>query len=185
MTVLLTWSENSGDIGYSEFDGGASASGSETTSKTVYLRHDSDNTVTSCMLYCVPKTGTYEGDTTSVDDFAELLSWGNSSGASDFGGIQINFDAVGGFSGGTSWGMSESQKTSTDGLKYTIRTGVGDSLANAILLPVEMSSNLITPGEIPTLVEDARMQIRIKVPANEGDTGARQFSIVLSYEPPV
>jgi hypothetical protein len=182
MPALITWSLENNDIGYSELSASGLASNGENTSvTTIFLRHDSATDLTACKLYFVPKTGTYTGDATAADDFSELLAWGDDTDASDFGGIQVNFDAVGVWSGGATWDMSESVKTSPDGLKYTIRTGVGDSLANGISLPVEMSSSMTTLGELPAGVTDIRFQIRVKVPSSEGSTGTRQFSPVLSY----
>jgi hypothetical protein len=177
--VSVTWSITSGGVSATSFDEGSAANGSTTDATTIYIRHDGVNPITNCRLYIVPKL-TYTGDFTSADDFSELLEAGDGSTANTFGGIQLNFDATGSFSGGSTWDMSHTQKTSSDALKYTVRTGVGDSPANGILLPSEMSASMTTDGEIPAGV-NAAFQIRLKVPTAEDTLGTRQFDMILKF----
>ncbi len=181
MAVLITWSSLAGGTAIASLDHGSSGNGTNTTAQEIFVRHDGDNTITNCAFYFAQKTGTYTGDVTAADDFSELLEWGDASTAGAWGGIQINMDATGGFSGGSTWDMSETQKTSVDGLKYTVRTGKGHNSANSVLLATTMSSSMTTAGELPADVTDASFQLRLKIPSTEDTAGVRQFSQVLVY----
>jgi hypothetical protein len=77
--------------------------------------------------------------------------------------------------------MSESQKTSSDGYKFTMRTGVGDASGNAVTLSEKMSASMSVDGTIPNAVTSATFQIRIKIPTDEDTAGVRQFDQVLKY----
>lgn len=178
--VAVTWSTTAGGVTTTSFDEGNSANGATTTATRIYIRHDGVNPITNCRLYIVPRL-TYSGDFTAVDDFAELLAAGNALTANTFGGVQLNFDATGGFSGGDTWGMSESQKTASDALKYTIRTGVGDTASTGILLPMQMSASMTEDGVIPAGVTDASFQVRLKIPTDEDTLGVRQFDMILKF----
>jgi hypothetical protein len=181
MSVTITWSLSAGGSAEADIAHGNSSNGSNTTSKRIFLKHDGVNSITGCAFYFVQKSGSYSGDFTAADDFTELLEWGDGADADAFGGIQVNMDAINSFSGGSTWGMDFSQKTSVDGLKFTARTGVANSLANAFTLSKNMSSSMSVDGEIPTGLNDASFELRIKVPVDEGTAGARQFGQVLKY----
>lgn len=181
MAVLITWSTTAGGAGITNVNHGTSANGSNTSAQQVYIRHDGVNEITGCAFYFAQKSGSYTGSFTASTDFNELLAWGDGNTASAFGGVQINMDAEGSFSGGATWGMSEAQKTSTDGYKFTLRTGTGDNISNAVTLSEKMSASMSVNGTIPAGVNTATFQIRVKVPTDEDTAGTRQFDQVLKY----
>lgn len=181
MAVSITWSSIAGGSGLSSLSHGSSANGENTTAQQLYLRHDGLNAITGCKFYFSQKSGSYTGGASAADDYAELLEWGAAADAGDFGGIQINMDAINSFSGGASWGMSESQKSSLDGYKFTVRTGTADTSGNGVTLSKNMSSSMTSDGEIPAGVNDSTFQIRFKVPTNEATTGTRQVDQVLVF----
>jgi hypothetical protein len=181
MSVSITWSSTSGGSTISNLAHGNASNGANTTAQQIYVRHDGAAEITDCVFYFGQKTGLYTGNATAADDFTELVSWGDGATANAFGGIQINMDAVNGFTGGATWGMSESQKTASDGLKYTARTSVGDSSGAGIPLRQEMSSSMTGDQIIPAGVVDASFQLRLKVPQDEATIGIRQFDQILSY----
>jgi hypothetical protein len=178
--VSVIWSSTSGGSSVTSFNEGRSINGSTTDASTIYIRHDGVNPITDCRLYFVPKLTGYAGDFLASQDLGELLEAGDGSTANAFGGIQVNFDAIGSFSGGSTWDMSHTQKTASDALKYTVRTGVGDSISNGILIPSEASASMTTDGVIPAGV-NAAFQIRIKVPTDEDTLGTRQFDMILKF----
>lgn len=181
MAVSITWSATAGGTGITSVSHGTSVNGANTTAQQLFLRHDGLNPITACAFYFSQKSGSYTGSATAPGDFAELLAWADASAADDFGGIQINMDAEGGFSGGATWGMSQSQKTSVDGFKFTARTGTADSNANAVVLSEKMSASMVSNGVIPAGVQDATFQVRVKVPTAEDTAGTRQFDQVLKF----
>lgn len=181
MAVSITWSTTAGGTGITSVSHGTSVNGGNTTAQQLYLRHDGLNPITACAFYFAQKSGSYTGSATAADDFTELLAWGDEVAVDDFGGIQVNMDAEGSFSGGATWGMSESQKTSVDGYKFTARTGTADSNSNAVVLSEKMSASMSTNGVIPAGVQDATFQIRVLVPTAEDTAGTRQFDQVLKF----
>lgn len=181
MAVSITWSNTAGGGGITGVSHGSSSNGSNTTAQQVFIRHDGSNPITGCAFYFAQKSGSYSGNDTAAGDFAELLAWGDGATANAFGGVQINMNAEGSFDGGSTWGMSESQKTSVDGYKFTLRTGTADNTSNAVTLSEKMSASMSTNGTIPNGVTDASFQIRIKIPTDEDTAGTRQFDQVLKY----
>lgn len=181
MAVSITWSLTANGASITSVDHGSAELGQNTSEATLFLRHNGSRKISNCALFIAPKTSGYTGDFNANTDHAEIISWGDANVAGDFGGVQINMDAEGGFSGGSTWGMSESQKTSTDGLKFTIRTGVGDSLANAVTLSEKTSVSVPTNGEIPPGVTTASFKTRVKIPSNESVGGFREYSLFLKY----
>ena len=181
MTVNIIWSLTAGGVSVDSLDEGSVPNGTITDSVTLFVRHDGVNPITDAKLYFAAKTGVYTGDLSASEDFAELLEWGDAATLNTFGGIQVNMDAVNAFSGGSTWGMSETQKTSVDSYKYTVRTAVGASSAGAVLLSKQMSSSMTVDGTIPAGVNDASLQFRVKVPVVEGVLGIRQFIHALRF----
>lgn len=181
MAVSITWSLTANGSGITLVDHGNAANGQNTTAKQVFLRHDGANEITNCAFYTQQKSGSYTGSANAALDFTELVNWGDGVVSAAWGGFQVNMDAEGGFSGGATWGMSESQKSSADGLKFTMRTGVADSAPNGVTLSEKMSSNMSTNGVIPAGVTNATFQCRVKIPTNEDTAGVRQFDQVMSY----
>jgi hypothetical protein len=181
MAVSITWSLTDNGAAETLIDHGNAANGENTTATQIYIRHDGTNEITNCAFYFAEKSGSYTGSLNAVADYAEMLAWGDAGVADDWGGIQVNMDAEGGFSGGATWGMSESQKTSADGYKFTARTGVGDGSANGVTLSEKMSASMSVDGTIPNAITNTTFQLRIKIPTNEDTAGVRQFDQVLKY----
>lgn len=181
MPINITWSLTSGGGAITSVNHAAVESGLTTDETTTFIRHDGTRKITNCALFIGPKTSGYAGDFDGTSDYNELIAWGDSSPAGDFGGFQINMDAEGGFSGGATWGMSELQKTSVDGLKFTVRTGIGDNISNAIPLSEKVSASVSITGEIPAGVTTSSVKTRIKIPTNEDIGGFREFSLFLKY----
>lgn len=181
MPVSITWSATNNGTAITSVNHGNAANGTNTTAQQVFIRHDGANPITGCAFYFGQKTGSYTGSFNAAADFAEIKAWGDGGTANAFGGVQVNMDAEGGFSGGATWGMSESQKTSSDGYKFTMRTGVADASGNAVTLSEKMSASMSVDGTIPNGVTSATFQIRIKIPTDEDTAGVRQFDQVLKY----
>lgn len=181
MAVSITWSSTAGGTAITNVNHGNASNGANTTAQQVFIRHDGANPITGCAFYFAAKAGTYSGSFNAATDFAEMKAWGDGATANAFGGVQINMDAEGGFSGGATWGMSESQKTSSDGLKFTLRTGVADATGTAITLSEKMSASMSVDGTIPNGVNNATFQMRVKVPTDEDTAGIRQFDQVMKY----
>lgn len=181
MAVNITWSSTEGGTGFTSLAHGDTTIGIPTDQEIVYLRHDGSNAITNCKIYLGPKSGIYTGDVSAAADYAELISWGDASVSYSWGGVQINMNAEGSFDGGSTWGMSESQKTSTDGLKFTIRTATGNQSSTAVTLSEKMSSGMSTDGTIPAALTSARFAMRILVPEDENTAGAREFELFTSY----
>ena len=175
--VNIIWSlTNGGATLSSAIDHGSSPNGDNTTAQAIYIRHDGSNEITAAKLYAQQNTGSYEGSATAAADIAEVLSWGDASTESTFGGILLNMNATGAFPD-ASWPTYDN-KTPTSGA--TCRTGVGDSGSNGILIPVTTGASgagVIQTGNTPNV----RFQARIQVPADEDTVGIRQFDFALSY----
>ena len=181
MAVSITWSSTAGGVGITSVSHGSATNGANTTAQQIFVRHDGTNPITACAFYFAQKSGSYTGGFTATTDFAELLAWGDGATANAFGGVQINMDSEGSFSGGATWDMSQSQKTSVDGLKFTVRTSTGDATGTAVTLSEKMSTSMSTNGTLPNAVTNASFQIRLKVPTDEDTAGTRQFDQVLKY----
>lgn len=156
--------------------------GNETTAKTVYVSlSGANNPVNNFRLYLDAKSGTYSGSKTAAEDKTEIIGWGDGNTAAAFGGVQFNFLKTSDPSFPSSgWGTYDS-KSPTGGT--TIRTGVGDSLANAILLSTTAGLLVSTAGHIPKDVttSDIAFQMRIKVPSSVATLGTRQFDIKAAF----
>lgn len=181
-TVLVTYSStNGGSAISSDIDGGSVGNGEVTTADTVYVRHDGDNSITSCKFYIAAINERYLGAATADGDLSEVLGWGDGATAAAFGGFFLNLDASGGFPAG-SW-PSLANKSVTSGLKTVgaaCRTGVGDSASNGISLITNMgcsSDETIQTGTSPNV----RFQCKASVPSAEDTVGLRHIKLVLSY----
>lgn len=181
MAVSITWSATAGGTAITNVNHGNAANGAVTSAQQVYIRHDGTNPITGCSFYFGQKTGSYTGSFNAAADFTEIRAWGDGGTANAFGGVQVNMDAEGGFSGGASWDMSESQKTSTDGYKFTMRTGTADVTGNSVDLSEKMSASMSVDGTIPNGITNVTFQIRIKIPTDEDTAGIRQFDQVLKF----
>lgn len=180
MSISVTFSSTNGGLGLSApLNHGNIANGSITVKQTIHIRHNGVNPITSSSIYCTGvDTTEYTGSTTASTDKTELLSWGDASLSNDFGGVQFNLNATGAFPN-SSWPVL-AHKTSLDNLGYTIRTGIGDSSSNGILIPSATgatSTGTIQAGSSPNV----RFQSRIVIPQNVSLTGVRQFKMAIAF----
>jgi hypothetical protein len=177
MSVNIVWSFSNGGAALSSaIDHGSSPNGDTTTAQLIYLRHDGSNEITAAKIYAQQFTGSYVGAATAAADISEVLSWGDASTESTFGGIHFNLNAIGSFP--TAAWPTYDDKTPTGGA--TCRTGVGDSGANGVTIPTTAgasSAGVIQTGTTPNV----RFQARIQVPSTEDTVGIRQFDFALSY----
>lgn len=178
MAVNVIWSlTNGGDAISTNLDYGLTLSNGQTgSSQTLYLRHDGTNPITDVGLFVRQYSATYTGDATAATDFSELLAWGDGSASEDFGGLQINQDATGGFPSG-SW---PAFPDSDIGEGSTFRTGVGDSELNAISLSTATGATAAETLQVGS-TPNVRFATRIKVPTSEDTTGIRQWDLVIKY----
>lgn len=177
MTVSVTWSYSNGGAAITtDVDYGNASNGDTTDAEEIFVRHDGSNSITSVGLYIRAYSGTYVGSATAALDLTEFIGWGNSSTSSGFGGILINWNALGSYPS-SSW-STYSSKAPTGGNVF--RTGVGDSLSNAVEVPT--STGATAAGEIQAgSSPNVRFQLKIRVPTNEDTVGIRQFDLVLAY----
>jgi len=175
MSINITFSTTNGGVAITEpLDYGDVSGGNETAVKTIYLSHNGNASITNCGVFLAEKSDTYSGTDTAKRDRVILISWGDVVGADDFGGLQFNFDAVNGFPV-TAWGTVANKDPSGG---RTVRTGVGDSAANRILLPV--STGVTVVGVVPKGTPNVRFQVRIKTPLTT-DVKIREFDIGVAY----
>jgi hypothetical protein len=177
MAVDVTWSEtNGGSALTSNLDHGNATNGSNSTAKTVHIRHNGNENITSAGLYIRAFSGTYTGYSTAATDIAEMLAWGDAGTAAAFGGFQMNLDAVGGFPAG-SW-PTWNNKGPSNGV--VCRTGTADSESNAVTVPV--AAGATAAGTIQTGTSpNVRMECRFVVPSDEDTRGVRQIDQVLKF----
>lgn len=180
MPVVVIFSSSNGGSSITEpLSYGNISNGSNSSNQTIYVRHTGVNPITAAAFYVeAVDAGSYGGDFTSAADKAELLSWGNASAANDFGGVQFNQNALGGFPG-ASW-PTFANKTTIDGYGHTVRTGIGDSSTNplTVLTTTGATANgTIQAGASPNV----RFQARIVVPTSEATLGVRQFNFALTF----
>lgn len=181
-TVQVTYSTtNGGSAISSDIDGGNAANGAELTAQTIYVRHDGDNSITSCKFFLAAINERYLGAATADGDLAELLGWGDGTTAAAFGGFFLNLNASGGFPS-ASW-PTLADKSVESGLKTVgdvCRTGVGDSASNGISLITNMgctADETIQTGASPNV----RFQCKVSIPSAEDTVGIRHVKLVLSY----
>jgi len=98
MSVNLIWSYVNGDNAITDFvDHGNISNGVDSPGIQIFIRHDGENDITGVAFFLREFTGTYNGDATSNADFVEMLGWGDANTPSTFGGVAINWDAVGSY----------------------------------------------------------------------------------------
>lgn len=163
--------------GSTGYNWGASGKGVATPDELpFFVKHDGVNEITNLAVNVQAYTGTYAGNYSASADLAKIQSLGDA----DFG-IQIDFR----------WDGSPKF-----GVKTQVKTGVGDSFLNRILMPVEsMSRNNSgteadasgpvagTLGPIGNTVYGDRAHITMRwlTPPAETELGKRQFDIYFSY----
>lgn len=176
MTVAITWSLTNGGAAITSVDHGGALNGADTTGVELFLRHDGANEITNVGFYLAEYAGTYSGHASAAADLAEYLGWGDMSTESGFGGWLLNFLATTAYPD-SGWPVYNS-KSPTGG--FAIRTGVGDSEANAIELP--LTSGASVAGEIPAGASpDVRFKVKNRIPADVSVAGKRQFRFVMRY----
>lgn len=176
MPVGIVFSSTNGGSTITDLDCGNVSNGAETSAQTVYVRHDGVNSITSVKLYIQAYTGSYTGGATALEDYAELISWGDATNALSWGGLLINMDATGGFPS-SAWPTLAS-KSPTYGICH--RTGVADSSANAVTISSRTGATAdgtIQAGSSPNV----RFQAKVVVPPNEDTVGIRLFEQKILY----
>lgn len=164
MSVTITWSNTNGGVSISSKGHGTGSAGDTLSANTLFIRHSGINSISQCRFYLATTSGS------SATYLTEILQWGDATTAADFGGLQLNMDANGGFP--SIWPTIYSKF----GTNYNVfRTGVGDSSTNGILLPQAMgltgSPGIIQAGDAPNV----SFQCRIQIPSSVVDTGSRWF----------
>jgi hypothetical protein len=178
MSVSIIFSTTNGGSGMSDpLSFGNIGNGAITPDQTIFVRHDGVNPITACGIY-IDVASPYTGDFSAANDKAELLGWGDGASSPAFGGFEINMNATGSFPG-TSW-PTFANKTTADGFGFTVRTGVGDVVANPITIPTvtgATSSGTIQAGASPNV----RLKTRVVVPSTVSTIGARAFRQIIKY----
>ena len=177
MAVSITWSETNGGAAISQpLNHGNVENGSSTTEKTIYVRHDGSNPITSCAFYLQQYSGSYNGDSSASADYNELIAWGDDATEDGFGGYLVNMNATGSWASG--WATYDAK---TPDYGFVCRTGTADTSGNAETLLEEMGLTS-GDGEIQTGASpNVRFKCRIDVPTVEDTAGKRQFDLTLKY----
>lgn len=183
MSIQIIWSTTNGGSALDEpVSHGDNVSGNELDAQTLFLRHTGENPLTSCAIYIRAYSSTYSGDATASADLSEIIAWGDAASEEDFGGFQVNFNAVDDFPS-ESW-STYANKTTVDTLGDTFRsgTGHGSSYAERITIPKETYDAGGVDGEIPAgLSPDVSMQFRFVIPESEDTSGTRLIEQVLVF----
>ncbi len=180
MSITITFSATNGGSNFSgPVNYGNTSNGQLTPDQIIYIKHNGVNSITGCGLYLDSADPlSYAGDFTALNDKIELLGWGDSASNSNFGGYQLNLNATGSFPG-ASW-PSFTTKTTTDTFGINIRSGVGDSSVNLILLPTTTGAS--SPGTISSgSSPNVRFRARLLIPQSVTLVGVRQFKLKLVY----
>jgi hypothetical protein len=147
---------------------GTLSPGDQSSVINTYISHDGTVKISDCAIYILPySAGVYLGAGTAQDDYNLLIGWGDSSyPASSGGGLYVNMNHAGGFPSGD-WAV--------------FRTGVGDSIGNAITLTdTAISTGLAATGEIQAGGE-AHLRWRLDVPASYTGTGIGYIDTLMYY----
>lgn len=140
MTVALTTSKTKGGAEAGDtlagsstgYDLGASQNGdADPTQRELFISHNGAMYIYNLAAYLAQYSGTYGGAYTAADDLAEVLAHGDAGYGLEFG---FNWQASNKFAAPT-----------------RIRTGVGDSFANRVLIPATaMSRDVAAVETAPT-----------------------------------
>jgi hypothetical protein len=184
MSVQIIWSSTNGGISLAApIDHGTNSAGNILSPQTLYIRHTGVNPITACGFYVRAWVGSgqdYSGDATPSDDFNELIAWGDAGLSADFGGFEVNMNAVNAFPN-ASWPVFANKNTA-DGFGFTFRTGNGSSSGNALILKKESYNAGGVDGQIPAgSSPNVRIQTRIVIPSTETTPGIRMFEQVLKF----
>ena len=177
MSVSITWNQSGSPV--SSVSHGSGGNGDTLPEQEISIEHDGNNPITNCQFFLAAKSDPYSGDFSKSQDLAKLLSWGDGNIANDFGGFQINMDAIGSFPAGK-WPTEADKIDSGSGEYHVFYTGHGDSYSNGIVLHQNMSGDMTQMGVIPVNAE-ASFKCRIQIPTSEGTIGIRQFDQRLRF----
>lgn len=176
MTVAIIWSLTNSGTAITEVDHGGALNGADTVGVELFVRHDGVNEITDVGFYLAEFAGTYVGHATAAADLAEVLGWGDNSTEDGFGGWLLNFLATTVYPE-SGWPLYSSK---SPGGGFVIRTGVGDSEANAITLPLTSGASIA--GEILAGVSpNVRFKVKNRIPADVSVAGVRQFRFIMRY----
>lgn len=186
MAVNITWSLSEGGAAITSLDHGSDSNGTVLASGglgaagvEIWISHDGSNPITNAGFYIAQKSGTYTGGFTASKDLAEQLAWGDGNTANAFGGFQINMDKVGSYA--TAWPTHTNKFQGTPKLTTAFYTGVGDSIANKVLLHTSMGADVTSAGVLAAAGTACAFKCRIAIPADEDTIGIRQFDQKLRY----
>jgi hypothetical protein len=182
MTVSLTISgESAGDPIAEVNDFGSFSPGAASDAIDLYIRHDAQSwEITDCAFYVVQYVGSsYTGDNDPNADYAEVLSWGDTSGASA-NGVEITDPSHGGF-----YMNMDHSGSFPDADWHPFRSTYGADASNAVELEQEAINNTgvgWTPvdGQIP-LQGEAHIQMRWDIPDTVGNAGTKFVQLVMAY----
>lgn len=186
MSITVHWAsdDNGTDISQA-LDHGNIATGNLSAADTIYIYHDGTNNLTSAAFYLDQYSGAYSGNASALEDLEEILGWGDSAIAANFGGYLINMDADNNFA--AAWPNQANHNVGTTGFVFNNLDSQGDSIANGITLAADMKGDGTgSAGVIPANTPNGygtnyKFQAKVQVPTNEGTLGIRQFDLVLSY----
>lgn len=159
MVVYVTWSATPSGEALETQIWGTIQTG-ESSTDDIYIRHDGSEKIYDCTFYIAAYSGIYSGGATALDDYNELLAWGDGGN-----GFSINQDCTNTFPAG-SWQVH----SSTSGTISTPITLDGDSRVGGAG----------PDGEIAT-GEEHHIKVRVSVPSSEDTPGTRMFDQVIQF----
>ena len=179
-SISITWSESLSGTSITTLDHGAGPNGTTFTEKEVFFRVENNvSSITDCKLYIAALTSGYTGAATANEDYDELIAWGDASASTDFGGVFVNMNAIGGYPEADWATFTSKSKT----YSFVANSTQGGNLAEAVTI----SSQAIGDGSgIDGTVaagapENVRFKVRIVIPNSESTTGIRQIAFGLKY----
>lgn len=175
MPVSITWSSTNGGMSLSSIDHGSGANNNILSDQIVYIRHDGINDITNCKLFIGSKDP-YTGNFSAAEDLNTLLAWGDGPTSNNFGGLQINQDAI------NSWAEpwpTYLSKGTVSSLSTSFRTNIGE-LDSGINLHVNTGAS--STGVIPaSSTPNVRFKLRMAIPNNVSKIGTKEFAVKIRY----
>lgn len=175
MTISINWRIGTSLV--TDIDHGSSATDATLPAQIIFIEHDGANQLTNCKFWIDAKITDYEGDKSPITDLAELKAWGDGTAANTFGGFFLSMNAAGSF---PSWPTY----TTKSGVDYfTFKSGVADSIENAVSLHTNMNSTpAMSTGIVPPSCSVwPSFACRIRVPALVHYVGTRQVTQKLRF----
>lgn len=171
--VTISWAQTEGGDSITELDHESIYETASTDVQELYISHDGDHRITNCRLYLAPYSNEYSGSFSPLQDYNELLSWGDSSISNSFGGVQVNMNSNSSFPD-SSW-PTVTNKHPSNGFVFC--NSIGKDLDSAVTLTT--AAGIANEGIIE-VDEVAHIAMRIQVP--QIDTpGVRQFDTKLRF----